>query len=99
MKKIIYIAHRDGGVGVLENRIATIRKSLDNKNIDAIEIDVRQTEDHVLVVHHDRGVYANGRRVWIDRVNYKEIKHFDVPTLEEVVRFFNNSKKAINIDI
>lgn len=99
MKRILYIAHRAGGQGVLENRISTIRESLANKNVDAIEIDVRQTADHILVVQHDRGVYTNGRRIWIDKVQFEQIKHFDVPTLEEVFRFLGDSDKTLNIDI
>ncbi|OGK19780.1 hypothetical protein A3C23_01605 [Candidatus Roizmanbacteria bacterium RIFCSPHIGHO2_02_FULL_37_13b] len=99
MKKILVIAHRAGGKGLSENRIETIKKTLLKDYVDGIEIDIRLTKDNVLVVHHDRGVYINGSRIWIDKVEYSTIKHLGVPTFKEVLNLFNESKKIINIDI
>ena len=99
MKNILFFAHRGGGHGIYENRLATIKKTLQNPRVDAVEVDIRLTKDGVLVVHHDRGVYINGKRFWIDKLKYNEIKHFDIPTFVEVLRLFKGSGKAINIDI
>jgi glycerophosphoryl diester phosphodiesterase len=99
MRKIIFFAHRGGGEGVFENRLETIKSTLEKDYIDAIEIDVRVTKDEILVIHHDRGVYVNGRKIWIDELDYQKIKHLGIPTLEEVVSLFAESKKALNIDI
>lgn len=99
MKKILFIAHRCGGVDIHENRIETIRNILNDEYIDALEADVRKTSDNVLVLHHDRGVYINGRRVWIDKITYSEIKFLGIPTLEEVFALLANSNKILDIDI
>lgn len=99
MKKILRIAHKGGGYGVGENRMASIKKSALNPKIDAIEIDLRLTKDGLLVAHHDRGVYINGKRIWIDRLKYEEIKHFDVPLFGEVMKICESHGKILNIDI
>jgi len=99
MKKILVIAHRAGGIGLSENRVTTIKKTLSNNYIDGIEIDLRLTKDNILVVHHDRGVYINGSRIWIDKIEYSKIKHLGLPTFAEVLDLFKDSKKIINIDV
>lgn len=99
MKKILFIAHRGGGEGILENRIETIKKVLKNNLIDAIEVDIRQTKDKVLVLSHSRGIDINGKKVWIDKIYYNEIKHLGIPTLEEVLVLFKKSNKILNLDI
>lgn len=99
MKKILFIAHRGGGAGIHENRIETIRGALKEKNIDGVEIDLRKTKDGVLVIHHDRGVYINGRRVWVDKIRYSEVKHLGIPTFKEILPLFEKSDKILNIDV
>lgn len=99
MKKILFIAHRCGGVDIHENRIETIRNILTDEHIDALEADIRKTKDNVLVLHHDRGVYINGQRVWIESVAYSEIKFLGIPTLEEVFTLLESSNKILDIDI
>lgn len=97
--KTLIIAHRGGGDGVLANRPYAIKKSLEAPQIDGVEIDLRQTKDKVLVAHHDRGVYLNGERVWIDELNYSEIKHLDIPKFEEIFDTVVAAKKILNVDI
>lgn len=101
MKKVLIFAHRGGGKGLFENRLETIKKSLKNTQIDGIELDVRKTKDNILVLHHNRGVDINGKNYWIDKVLYKEIRHLNIPTLEEVLPLFNkkNNQKILNLDI
>ncbi len=99
MEKTLFIAHRGGGKGVFENKLETIKKSLEDPSIDGVEVDIRLTKDKVLVVHHDRGVYMSGKRVWIDSLNYEHIRHLGVPTLYEVAKLAEKHKKTLNIDI
>lgn len=99
MKKVLFIAHRGGGEGILENRIGTIKKALKSNIIDAIEVDIRQTRDKFLVLSHNRGIDINGKKFWIDKISYAEIKHLGIPTLEEVLVLFKKSNKILNLDI
>src|SRR3989338_11444067 len=85
MNKTLFIAHRGGGAGVFENKRETIKQSL--------------TKDGVIAIHHDRGVYINVKRVWIDSLLYSEIKHLGISTLYEVMQLANKYQKIINIDI
>lgn len=99
MKKVLFIAHRGGGTGIHENRIETIRRALKDSYVDAVEIDIRKTADDILVLHHDRGVYINGKRIWIDGVKFAQIKHLGIPTFEEIFKLFQKSDKILNIDL
>ncbi len=98
-KHIICIAHGGGGSGLYENKIETIKRSLSDDLIDAIEVDVRKTKDNVVVLSHDRGIKTNGHTVWVDEVNFSDIKHLGVVSLEEIMSFFRKSKKILDIDI
>lgn len=99
MKKVLLIAHRGGRSGVYENKIETIKRALKNDSVDIVEVDVRKTKDNVLVLNHNRGVDINGKRFWIDKTLYDEIKHLGIPTLEEILVLFKNSQKILNLDI
>lgn len=99
MVNFIRIAHRGGGAGLHENKIETIKKTLKNKAVDAIEVDVRKTKDNVVVLSHHRGLKINGQTVWIDNVNFTSIKHLGVTTLEEILPLFKQSDKILDIDI
>lgn len=99
MKKILYIAHRGGGSGVFENKIETIKNTLKNELIDALEVDIRKTKDDIIVLSHDRGVKLNGKNIWIDEVNYSQIKHLGIAALEEILPLFKNSNKILDLDI
>lgn len=97
--QIIRIAHRGGGSGAHENKIETIKQSLVDETIDAIEVDVRKTKDNVLVLSHDRGVRTNGHIVWIDEVNFSDIAQLNIDTLDKVLPLFQKSSKILDIDI
>lgn len=99
MKKTLLIAHRGGGAGIFENKIGRIKETLEEDLVDAIEVDVRKTKDDVLVLNHSRGVSLNGQRVWIDKADYNQIKHLGIPTLEEVLPYFIQSDKILDLDI
>ena len=96
---VICIAHGGGGSGVHENKIETIKRSLSDDLIDAIEVDVRKTKDNILVLSHDRGVKTHGHTVWIDNVKFSDIKHLGVVSLAEALPFFKASKKILDIVI
>jgi glycerophosphoryl diester phosphodiesterase len=99
MKKPLFIAHRGGGSGIFENKIEMIKRTLENNLVDVIEVDVRKTKDNILVLSHNRGININGKNFWVDKVPYDEIKHLGIPTLEEILDLFKNSKKILNLDI
>lgn len=99
MKKIIRIAHRGGGGGLHENKIETIKKTLKENTVDAIEVDVRKTKDNIIVLSHSRGITINGRTKWIDKVNFEDIKHLGIATLQEVISLFAASNKILDIDV
>jgi len=99
MKKVLLIAHRGGEMGIYENKIETIKKTLKNDLVDVVEVDVRKTKDNILVLSHNRGIDINGKRFWIDEVSYDKIKHLGIPTLEEILPLFVNSDKILNIDL
>lgn len=99
MKKVLLIAHRAGGMGVAENKLETLKATLKKRYIDAVEVDIRVTKDNVLVIHHDRGIYMSGKRVWIDKIEYAKIKHLGVSTFDEVMPLFIHSDVILNIDV
>lgn len=98
----VVVAHRGGaGLGP-ENTLPTIQKSLD-LGAEAIEIDIHQSLDSVLVLSHDetlnRCTNGQGR---IDAHNFEEIRRLDagswwgeefegtqIPTLEEAMLLVN----------
>ena len=86
------IAHR--GASYLanhENTIEAFQIALDIK-ADAIELDIRQTLDKVLIVFHDEQIGG----ISINALTYKEINEmtaslgYQVPTLEEVLLLCQN---------
>lgn len=66
---------------------------------DGLELDVRQTRDGVLVVHHDRTVAVLGGRA-IESLNLEELlQNTSIPMLEEVVSLAKNANKPLWIEI
>lgn len=95
--KQIVVAHRGASGYEHENTIAAFQKAIEMK-ADCIETDIRKTKDGVIVLHHDDAI--NGKE--IKSLTYEELqeeaqkKSFQVPTLEEGVKFV---KGKILIDI
>lgn len=98
MNNVVIVAHRGGQMGLHENRLETIKQVIQKDHVDAVEVDLRITEDGILVIHHDRAVYINGKKVWIDKVHYADIKFLGIPTFEEVLDLFAHSDKTLYID-
>ena len=51
-QKILRIAHRGGSRKIIENTIPAFESS--ETCTDMLEMDVCETKDHILVVHHDK---------------------------------------------
>jgi glycerophosphoryl diester phosphodiesterase len=80
------VAHRGASIEQPENTIAAFEAAID-AGADAVEFDVRMTEDGYLVVLHDPDVSrtTNGAGlVW--EMSLDEIRRLGVPTLEEGLR-------------
>ncbi|MBC8255817.1 MAG: hypothetical protein H8E85_00730 [Candidatus Marinimicrobia bacterium] len=77
-KSFIKIAHR-GGLGIFpENTLTAFHGSVDEFNIEMIELDLQITKDRKVIVLHDETVdrTTNGTGGSID-LSYKEISEFD----------------------
>ncbi|WP_117237748.1 glycerophosphodiester phosphodiesterase [Thermus sediminis] len=76
------LGHRGLALGVRENTLEAFRKALE-LGLDGFELDVHQTRDGVLVVHHDFTL----KGVPIASLVLKELPPY-VPTLEAVLQAF-----------
>ncbi|MBA4312881.1 MAG: hypothetical protein C0417_09650 [Chlorobiaceae bacterium] len=109
--KPIIIAHRGSSASAPENTIASFLKAVEDQS-DAIELDIRISLDHHLIVIHDKSINrtTNGRG-YISKLNLDDIKRYDagswfdpqyagekIPTLSEVLNICKG-KVGINIEI
>lgn len=89
-KKLLCIAHRGGRQLGTENTLATINKAL-RLNVDAVEVDVWQVGDELLVTHDrelGRVIVGNKRLQDLDPNEVATLKHVDgspVVTLAQVI--------------
>ena len=88
-KKPLIIAHRGASAYEKDN---TLQAFLLAKKMgtDVVEMDVRQTKDEVLVLHHDRGVKRGRKRFWIDKIDFIKLRAI---TKGEIVKLENVIKK------
>ena len=92
MHRVLRIGHRGAAGHAPENTLAAIQKGI-ALGVDFVEIDVRRTEDGVLVVLHDETVNrtTNGKGR-VDRLCLRDIEKLNagngehIPTLEEVLK-------------
>lgn len=82
----LVLGHRGAPLMEIENTVASFRRALED-GADGVELDIRPTTDHVLVVSHDnslRRVY--GVDIRIENSTYSEVKAAapSVATLDEV---------------
>jgi len=93
-----FFAHRglhDLSRHIAENSLAAFRLAADNGY--GIELDIRETQDHVLVVHHDPTLTRScGDDRAVSSVSYEELRSLrlfgtreKVPSLDEVLRLVN----------
>jgi glycerophosphoryl diester phosphodiesterase len=85
------IGHRGAAGLAPENTIASIKKALEH-DVDAIEIDVRQTKDGQLVLLHDADLARTvGETILLKDLALEELKKYTtfegepIPTLEEAI--------------
>jgi glycerophosphoryl diester phosphodiesterase len=97
MRKTMIIAHRGATSFGKENTIESFKKAIDLA-ADMIELDVRRTKDHILIVHHDE--LMEGK--WVKELTYDEISRmardqgFSMATFEEVLKC---TREKIKLDI
>ncbi len=82
MKNPLIIAHRGGSSIARENTIAAFEEAI-ALQADLIELDVRSTQDGVLIIHHDAAIQQQP----IEALTWAEVQRLDsdVPTLEEAI--------------
>ena len=104
--ELMFVAHRGITTERLpENTIKAFRNIVDRR-IEAVELDVRTTEDGYIIIMHDAGVNrttnGSGR---VDELTFREIRELDagdgeqVPTIEETLDFFKGTNVIVLIDI
>jgi glycerophosphoryl diester phosphodiesterase len=82
----IVIAHRGASAHEKENTLRSFERAIE-MDADMIEFDVRKTNDHVLIAHHNEAIQGKG----IGTLSYEAVERlagrrgFHVPTLEEVL--------------
>jgi glycerophosphoryl diester phosphodiesterase len=82
------IAHRGESRGAVENTLAAVLRAHE-LGANAVEVDLRSTEDGVVVLHHDAGL----QRLWrhpgvLARLAFEQLRRHapDVPTLAEALQ-------------
>ena len=85
------LGHRGVALGVRENTLEAFRKALES-GLDGFELDVHQSRDGVLVVHHDFTLEG----VPLAHLSLKELPPY-VPTLEAVLKAF--PRAWINVEL
>jgi len=82
MKMPLIIAHRGGASIACENTIAAFEEAI-ALQADLIELDVRSTQDGVLIIYHDPVI----QQQLIEALTWAEVKQLDpdVPTLGEAI--------------
>ena len=97
-KDLTVFGHR--GVPSLEpeNTLKSFKKAIELK-YDAIELDVMLTRDNILIVHHDKHIKVNSKKMHIADLDYQEILKFlthKPPKLDEVLGSIGHQ---ININV
>lgn len=100
-QKPAVIAHRGASFYLHENTINAFKKAIE-LGADAIELDVRQTSDNVLMVHHDSFNADIGRH--ISDITHDEIKKFNSKSLYQIPTFADvcavcSDRIALNIEL
>lgn len=98
---MIKIGHRGSAALEPENTLRAIGRAIDNK-MDCVEIDVRKTKDHKIVVIHDEKVdrLSDGTGFVCD-MNLSELKKLDfgkgerIQTLQEVINYVDGKCRLI----
>lgn len=98
--KIAIIAHRGASSYAPENTLEAFELAV-SQGATMIELDIRETADKVLVVHHDRGVRHGRKRFWIDKNEYHVFDNFCHDELLGLSEVFSKipKKTILNLDV
>ncbi|KXU47013.1 MAG: glycerophosphodiester phosphodiesterase [Longibaculum muris] len=103
------LAHRGYSVKYPENTMEAFIKAYE-KGFDGVETDVHLTKDGVLVLIHDEKINRTStgkgyvKDLTIQELRqynycYKSYGHYDIPTLEELLRFIQDKDFIVNIEL
>ena len=107
-KRPISVAHRGASKLAPENTIQSFALAL-NQNIDIIELDIHLSKDDSIVVIHDNNLKRTaGIDEYVENLTYSELRkiniakkisndniNYIIPTLDEVLKLVNGSKKVL----
>lgn len=95
----LIIAHRGASALEKENTLAAFEKAIE-LNADMVELDVRRSQDGVLLVHHDKHIVREGRLVRLRDLLYRDVRECrpEIPTLESVLELCAG-KIALDIEV
>ncbi len=82
----LVLGHRGAPLMEIENTVASFRRAIED-GADGVELDIRPTKDHVLVVSHDNSLKrVYGLDIRVEDSTYSEVKAAapSVATLKEV---------------
>jgi glycerophosphoryl diester phosphodiesterase len=107
-KNCLFIAHRGESFDAPENTLAAVKLAW-QRDVDAVEIDIRLSRDNKIVVIHDLNTFWNGRKnKFVRSQTLEELKQLNVgngegrypqrekiPTLQEIFETVPAGKKLI----
>lgn len=76
-----------------QNTIASFLNAIKSPHFVGFEFDVRQTKDKEFIIHHDAFI---GEQL-IKKTNFKDLKLYNIPKLEEVLKL--NTDKIFLVEI
>jgi len=99
MKDKLIIAHRGDVSRAVENTLEAFQSAAQH-GADMVEVDVRETKDGVLIVHHNRTIKGKFIRKmdWSDIEKINSQRNFSIPKLEDVIKFAQGKIK-LDIDL
>lgn len=85
-KKYLVLGHRGAPLKEIENTVLSFKKAIED-GADGVELDVRSTSDHILIVSHDNSLKrVYGSDISVESSTYAEVKKVapGIATLGEV---------------
>ena len=98
---ITLIAHRGKTLDTLENTVEGLIKSLEQKEVGGVELDIRMSKDKKFIIYHDFLINDKKRPLRkVSSLTLKEIQEYQVKghtvdTLEDFLKSVHTSKKIM----
>jgi glycerophosphoryl diester phosphodiesterase len=93
----LIFAHRGGAALAPENTMTAFDNGV-TLGADGLELDVRLSRDHIVVVNHDRTLArTTGLNAEVAQRTAAELAHSDVPTLADVLRRHSNIRVIVEL--